>query len=135
MAEGERTKWTDFALDQRVAHVDNVLDALSKMPDTVARMAVAQDALTATLGELRDEMREIRNDATKARDEISVSAAKARDDISADFRRVWERLDGMRVEQGARDREYRRNIVIALGPLGLAALGIIAKLVGVGLPG
>lgn len=130
-ADDERSKWTDFALDQRAEHVDTILEGISKMPDTVARMAVAQENMHADVSELRVEIRDARAEGTEEHKAMRAEYTLAREDIRGDFRRVWEKLDAIRTEQGDRDREYRRNVVIALGPLGLAALGIIAKLAGV----
>lgn len=39
------------------------------------------------------------------------------------------RIDAVNERIGERDREYRRNVILALGPIAIAALGIFAKVV------
>jgi hypothetical protein len=46
-----------------------------------------------------------------------------------DAAKLHERIDAVNERDAERDREYRRNVILALGPLAIAALGIFAKVV------
>lgn len=46
-----------------------------------------------------------------------------------DAGKLHERIDGVNERIGDRDREYRRNVILALGPLALGGLAIFAKVI------
>jgi hypothetical protein len=46
-----------------------------------------------------------------------------------DAEKLHERIDHVNERIGDRDREYLRNVILALGPIAIAALGIFAKVV------
>jgi hypothetical protein len=98
-----RVRWTDDRLDDQMI-------ALREVPASVARIAVKVDALD--------------DDSTY----LQAAVEKVNTDCATRDRRLHERIDLLNDRLADRDREYRRNIVLALGPIAVVALLIGAKL-------
>jgi chromosome segregation ATPase len=106
----ERTRWTDDRLEDHMR-------ALSALPQSVATLAVTID--------------QAKGEATSA----TAAIEKLREDQSERDRRLHERIDDVLAKLNDDRREYRRNIILALGPLAAVALVIVARAAGLAVPG
>lgn len=112
--DADRTQWTDERLDDHMA-------ALRALPAEVAKLSVRVDS------------------CADSADEALRLIEKLEDSMAGRDRRLHERIDGIAKQLfdavTDRDREYRRNIVLILGPIALVALAIGAKVIfGIDLP-
>jgi hypothetical protein len=103
---------------------DGRLDDLASMVRTFAPVATQVARIEATL-----------DAQTRTLDGIEGRVEKFDEECTTRDRRVHERIDQLARDLADRDREYRRNIVLAIGPIVVVALLIGAKvLFGLDLP-
>lgn len=101
-ASDGRSEWTD-------ERIDDHMQALRELPTSVAKIAV--------------QLEEFEKDTIAA----TVAIEKIGADCSDRDRRLHERIDQLADRLADRDREYRRNMFYALGPIAAVALLIGAK--------
>lgn len=133
MGEDGRTDWSDDRIAENIA-------PLRALPAEVARQAVRLDkaeerqgALANDLGHVEDAVHEGDRRLHERADREAKANADAR---SADQKTLSDVRAELLLQLADRDREYRRNLVLAVAPLMVVAIAIVAKVfLGVDLPG
>lgn len=128
MAEGGRTEWSDDRISENFA-------PLRALPAELARQAVKVDTLQEKATELLTELAEIERNMHEGDRRLHERADTAADARQAIVNKLSDVRAELLLQLADRDREYRRNIIFAIGPLLIVVLAIAAKvLFGIDLP-
>jgi chromosome segregation ATPase len=132
VGDSGRTEWSDDRIAENIA-------PLRALPAEVARQAVKVDTLSEKTAELQQELSQIERDVHDGDRRLHERADREQEAAGRAREAIYQALSDVRAELllqlADRDREYRRNIILAIGPLLLVVLAIAAKvLFGIDLP-
>jgi hypothetical protein len=100
-----RTRWTDERIDDRFREIDNFREAVSRLPDSMARLAVIVDGLSAGGADVRRYIHDVEDRVTGRIDRMDEK---------------WdEREEARQGRQAEDDRAAKQRRLM----VGLAALG------------
>lgn len=97
----------------------------------LARQAVRQDTLTEKVANLERQEDELERETRRQHEDLERETRRQHEDLEREtrerFRLLYARVDQLADRLSDRDREYRRNVIIVLGPVALVVLLIASK--------